>query len=173
MPEIPAGPVLLRPFTDADTDVVLAAGQDPLIPLITTVPSAGTAADALVWLERQRQRLPEGRGYSFAIAEAPTGVAVGQIGLWTDQISYGRASVGYWVAPPYRGHGYAGAALHGLVGWAFGLDEVERLELHVEPWNAGSCRTAEACGFVREGLLRSWQRVGDRRRDMYVYGLVR
>ena len=42
----------------------------------------------------------------------------------------------------------------------------------VEPWNEGSWRAAERAGFVREGLLRSWQRVGDERRDMYMYGFL-
>jgi RimJ/RimL family protein N-acetyltransferase len=39
----------------------------------------------------------------------------------------------------------------------------------VEPWNTASLRTAERAGFTREGLLRSWQRVGEQRRDMYTY----
>ena len=53
--------------------------------------------------------------------------------------------------------------------WALSLDEVQRLELYVEPWNEGSWRAAERCGFQREGLLRSWQLVGDERNDMYMY----
>lgn len=44
------------------------------------------------------------------------------------------------------------------------------MELHVEPRNEASWHTAESCGFDREGLLRSWQRVGTTRRDMFVYG---
>ena len=58
------------------------------------------------------------------------------------------------------------------MGWASGLPELERLELYVEPWNRGSWRTAEACGFHREGLLRGWQRVGVERRDMFLYSLL-
>ncbi|QNE77753.1 hypothetical protein F0344_26975 [Streptomyces finlayi] len=41
-----------------------------------------------------------------------------------------------------------------------------------QPWITGSVRTAEAAGFRREGLLRSWQRVGERRRDMLMYASV-
>lgn len=46
------------------------------------------------------------------------------------------------------------------------------MELYVEPWNEGSWRAAERIGYAREGLLRSWQRVGDERRDMYMYSLL-
>ncbi|MET8088484.1 GNAT family protein [Micromonospora sp. NPDC005237] len=124
------------------------------------------------YLERQHQRLAEGSGYSFAIADAETDEAVGNIGLWTSHISTGRASTGYWIAPQHRRLGYVRAALSALTAWASSLDDVKRLELFVEPWNEGSWRAAEACGYQREGLLRSWQQVGTERKDMYVYSLI-
>ena len=76
-------PVLLRPFEDGDVDLVRSVADDPLIPLITTVTTSGTREDALAYIGRQHDRLPEGQGYSFAIADAADGHAVGQIGLWT------------------------------------------------------------------------------------------
>ncbi|MET7619154.1 GNAT family protein [Streptomyces sp. NPDC005408] len=47
-----------------------------------------------------------------------------------------------------------------------------RLQLCVEPWNAASAQTAESVGFQREGLLRSWQLVGEERRDMVLYSML-
>ena len=52
-------------------------------------------------------------------------------------------------------------------------DGVFRMELHVEPWNEGSWRAAERIGYQREGLLRSWRFIGDERRDLYLYSLLR
>lgn len=172
VPRLDGGSVTLRPFVERDADLVMSVASDPLIPLITTVPTGGTRDEALAYLERQHSRLAEGTGYSFAIADAATDEAVGQIGLWTRDIVTGRASTGYWIAPQFRRRGYARAALSTLTVWALGLAEVHRLQLYVEPWNEGSWRTAEACGYVREGLLRSWQEVGQTRRDMYVYSVV-
>jgi RimJ/RimL family protein N-acetyltransferase len=40
-------------------------------------------------------------------------------------------------------------------------------------WNAGSIGTAERAGYEREGLLRSHQEIGGRRRDMLLYATVR
>jgi len=37
-------------------------------------------------------------GFSFAVADAHTDEAVGQIGLWTRDIETGSATTGYWVA---------------------------------------------------------------------------
>ncbi|GAA1394158.1 GNAT family protein [Luteococcus peritonei] len=173
MPRLEDGHVTLRAFEDRDADLVQSVADDPLIPLITTVPTSGTHDDALAFIERQQRRLTEGTGYSFVIADVASDEAIGQISLWLANIDQGRASTGYWVAPQFRRQGRVRAALALLSEWAMSLPEVERLELYVEPWNEGSWRAAEACGFVREGLLRSWQRVGDEPQDMYVYTRVR
>lgn len=172
MPRLYGDGVVLRPFEDRDAEMVMTVASDRLIPLITTVPTSGTHNDALAYIERQRSRLAANTGYSFAIADAATDRAVGQIGLWIGDISQGRASTGYWIAPKDRGVGRARAALSVLTDWALGLDAVARIQLYVEPWNEASWRTAEACGYEREGLLRSWQQVGDERKDMYSYSIV-
>ena len=88
-------------------------------------------------------------------------------------VGAGRATTGYWIAPGHRRQGYARAALATLTGWAFTFPEIARLQLHVEPRNEGSSRTAESCGYQREGLLRSWEQVGSERKDMFVYSVVR
>jgi ribosomal-protein-alanine N-acetyltransferase len=172
MPILSRGPIRLRPFRETDAETVMSVAADPLIPSITTVPVSGRRTDALAFIERQHERLVSGAGYSFAIAEAAGDRAAGQIGLWLHDYRHGRAGIGYWLAPQHRGRGYASAALRALTRWAWTLPGIARLELYVEPWNESSWRTAERAGFQREGLLRSWQPVGDERRDMYMYSLL-
>jgi [ribosomal protein S5]-alanine N-acetyltransferase len=169
LPVLAAGPFRLRPFALSDLDVVRQAAADPLIPLITTVPAAFTEAEGRRFIERQWSRAEEGTGYSFAIADAITGRAVGQTGLWLRDISEGRASVGYWVAASARGRGVAACAVMALARWAHHELKIPRLELYVEPGNTASIRTAERAGFQREGLLRGWQEVGGERKDMFIY----
>ncbi len=173
IPVISRPPVVLRPFREQDIGLVQAAAGDPLIPLITTVPASGADSDARAFIQRQHERLASGTGYSFAVADASTDVAVGQIGLWLRNLDTGRASIGYWMGPQARRRGYATAALAAITGWGLTLDGVHRLELYAEPWNEGSWRAAERAGYRREGLLRSWQRVGNQRRDMYMYSFLR
>ncbi|GAA2394804.1 GNAT family protein [Nonomuraea africana] len=171
VPELRAGENhRLRPWSLDDLDVVREASEDAYIPLITSVPSAYTDTEGAAFVRRQWARAAEGVGYSFAIAELATGRAIGQIGLWPG--AHGRASVGYWVAPSGRGQGAAAAALLALSSWGLTGLRIARLELHVEPWNTASSRTAERAGFTLEGLLRSWQEVGGERRDMYVYSKI-
>nr|WP_232481683.1 GNAT family N-acetyltransferase [Arthrobacter sp. YN] len=63
-------------------------------------------------MERQHQRLVDGTGYSFAIADSSSDQAVGQIGLWLKNLSQCRASIGYWVAPSHRGNPLRVASNH-------------------------------------------------------------
>jgi ribosomal-protein-alanine N-acetyltransferase len=172
LPALTGDAVRLRAFTTADLPVVREAALDPLIPLITTVPARGDDDACLAYIARQADRLTHGVGYSFAIADGATDEAVGQIGLWLHDLRHGRVSTGYWVARPHRGRGLAADALLALSRWAVGLPGVARVELYVEPANTASRRTAERAGFAEEGLLRSWQRVGDERRDMIMYSLL-
>ncbi|WP_336208564.1 GNAT family N-acetyltransferase [Nonomuraea sp. LPB2021202275-12-8] len=168
VPELPAGErFTLRPWRLDDVALVREASEDAYIPLITSLPANYTDEEGAAFIRRQWSRATSGVGYSFAIADAGAGRAVGQIGLWLGP--HGRASVGCWVVTSARGQGAAGAALRAVSSWGLQELRIPRLELHVEPWNAPSRRTVERAGFVREGLLRSWQDVGGERRDMYVY----
>jgi [ribosomal protein S5]-alanine N-acetyltransferase len=169
LPVLRADPFRLRGFEAGDKAMVVEAGADPVIPLIATVPAGAGPLQAAAFVERQRHRLGDGFGYSFVIAESATDRGLGSIGLWLRDIDQGRASIGYWVVPSARGRGAARLALRALSAWALGDLAVPRLELHVEPWNTASLRTAEGAGYVQEGLLRSWQTVDGRRRDVYVY----
>jgi RimJ/RimL family protein N-acetyltransferase len=163
--------LVLRDFTRDDVPLVQSASTTS-IPDTTTVPRTQGVPEALDYIERQRGRLAAGRNYAYCIARAADDVAVGYVGLNLRDVDRGRASLGYWVGPDHRGHGYAALAVVGLSGWARAVLEIPRLELYIEPWNIASIRTAERAGFEREGLLRSWETVAGVRRDMWMYSRV-
>lgn len=172
-PVLDASDYRLRPFEAKDTELIRSASADSLIPLITTVPTNGTNQEILDFISRQHQRLVDRSGYSFAIVEANSDQAVGQIGLWLKNSAQGRASIGYWVGPEHRNKGIVSTALDAISRWGLSLPEIHRLELYVEPWNQGSWRAAERCAYIREGVLRSWQEVGGQRRDLYMYSRLK
>src|SRR5262245_65515409 len=103
VPALTAGPFRLRPFVLADLPVVHEAARDPYIPLITTVPAEFTEAEGRRVIERQWDSARRGSGYSFAITDAATGRAVGNIGLWLPDIGAARAPDGDCVVGPARG----------------------------------------------------------------------
>lgn len=162
----------VRPFDDTDVEAVAEAATDPHIPLITSVPVPYTDSAGRSFVQRQQDRLSTDLGYSLAIVNADTDVAVGQIRLWLRNRDKGRASMGYWVVPSARGRGAARQAVGLVASWNFRVLRVPRLELYIEPWNTASIRTAESAGFHREGIMRSWEYVGDERRDMIMFSLL-
>lgn len=170
---VACGPVVLRRFSPLDVPVVQEMSTDPYIPLIGTLPPNASQQEARDYIDRQIGRLAEGTGFSFAIAEAGTGRTVGGIGLWLQQLARGRATAGYSVTPSARGRGLASAALTALTSFGWTIPALHRIELYIEPWNAGSVKTAEHAGYQREGLLRSHQEIGGQRRDMLLYAAIR
>lgn len=166
LPTLSGRHVRLRAWRDTDVALIREVSHDPLIPLVTTVPRTDDEEAASAFIRRQHQRLESGAGYAFAIADLDDH-AVGHIGLFP--VAQTRASVGYWIGTSQRRRGFAAAALATLVSWASTLEGLDRLELYVEPANEGSWRVAESAGFEREGLLKGWQRIDGRPRDMYMY----
>jgi ribosomal-protein-alanine N-acetyltransferase len=171
--QVAYGPVVLREFSTRDLPMAMELSTDPYVPLIGTLSANANPQEAQAWVDRQRGRWAEGAGFSFAIAEAGTDRAVGCIGLWLAQLTRGRAAAGYFVAPNARGRGIAAAALTAVTSFAWSIPALHRIELYIEPWNAGSIKTAERAGYEREGLLRSYQEIGGCRRDMLLYTVIR
>ncbi|WP_410794049.1 GNAT family N-acetyltransferase [Kribbella sp. C-35] len=173
VPRLAAGDrFVLRAWEIGDLPLVREASGDDYIPLITTVPSAYSQEGSEAFIRRQWERASTGSGYPFVIVRVDDGRPLGTVGLWLREFEEGRASLGYWVVGSARGQGVAAEALRSVAAWALGDLRIPRLQLHVEPWNTASQRTAERVGFQREGLLRSWQQVGEERRDMFVYSML-
>jgi ribosomal-protein-alanine N-acetyltransferase len=164
------GPVVLRPFADTDLALVEELSTDPYLPQIGTVPAEFSADEGLAFLARQHQRLQDGVGWSFAIADARDDRALGFAGLWPQDGD--RANLGYAVAPSARRRGVATAALTALTAFAWTLPRLGRLELLIEPWNAGSIRVAERCGYHRDGV-RGRTQIGGVPREVWRYVLLR
>ncbi len=171
-PPLSDGMILLRPWTEQDLSAVEYASSDPYIVATTSVPFPYTLAAGQEWLERQRQRVTEGAGLPFCIADNQTNEPLGFIGLWLRNHAEGRVHFGYWVIPQTRGRGVTCAALRLLSTWAFENLEVVRLELWMELWNIASQRVAEKAGFMREGVLHSYVKLEGTYRDVFMYARV-
>ncbi|MCQ1948711.1 GNAT family N-acetyltransferase [Arthrobacter sp. zg-Y859] len=167
------GNVRLRAFRDEDVATVMEMSRDEYFPAIGTLAGNASAAQALEWVERQRNRYAEGAGFSFAVADAGTDRCVGQLGLWVRELEKGRAQAGYGITPSARGRRFAASALLAALEFAWTMPELHRVELYIEPWNTASIRTAEIAGFEQEGLLRSYMEISGQRRDLLIYGAVR
>jgi RimJ/RimL family protein N-acetyltransferase len=144
--------VRLRPWRPGDAAAVYDACQDAEIQRWTQVPVPYGRGDAEGFVvEATAQTWADG-GALFAVEPLDGGPLLGSMGLFPPSDGVGVA--GYWTVAEHRGQGYTAEALGVLAAWVLHDLGVRRLELLVDPANAGSRRVAESAGFLAEGTLR-------------------
>ena len=128
-----------------------------------------TVRQARDWIRRAEDARQYGRAVRFAIVDANDGSFLGQAGIgsldWHDLVG----EVFYWVVAEERGRGIASRSARLVSDWAFTSLGLARVEITVDPANERSQRAAERAGFVREGVLRSYQRFKDGRMDAVMF----
>jgi RimJ/RimL family protein N-acetyltransferase len=179
MPEIPLPDpgladeaIRLRPWSEADLEAVKQAAGDPLISRYTRVPRYETVDDVKRSFDSHDAIRKAGDTLHLAIADARADHFLGSVLLnrfdWTDR----RAEVGYWLARWARGRGVATRAVRMLSRWAVLQLGLTRVALYTDTENEASQRLAERSGFIREGVLRSFEERDGRRCDLVVFSLV-
>jgi ribosomal-protein-alanine N-acetyltransferase len=163
------GVIAVRLFALSDASAIAEACRDPEIPRWTFMPEGLTVPQARAWIERAFDGLEQARVVRLAIVDANDGRFFGQVGIgdldWHQQVG----EIFYWVAAPGRRRGVATRATKLLAEWGFEVLHLARIEITVDPANKASQRVAEAAGFTREGVLRSYQRFKDGRMDSVMF----
>jgi ribosomal-protein-serine acetyltransferase len=169
--ELPTGARLRLPEeTDAAALYeVVAANREHLAPWMPWA-AAQTVDGTLKWIRAARRRLADNHGLEVIIEDGAE--IVGAAG--TAEVSWRDRSValGYWLAEDAQGRGTMTAVVGALVDHAFGVWELNRVEIRAAPENARSRAIPERLGFTAEGTLRQVERIGDRYVDHVVYGLL-
>jgi len=172
-PPLAGGGVLLRPWRDADADGIVLAVADPEIPRFTRVPQPYGRRDALAFLASQEPMRRRGEHLGLALVDpADPGPVLGSLSLLRPHWEHGRVEIGWWIAAPARGRGLATAGARLLSRWALAELGVARIDCYVDVDNLASQRVAERAGFLRDGVLRSWQEHRGERRSLVSYGLL-
>ena len=83
------------------------------------------------------------------------------------------ASLGYWLAADQEGKGLMREAVRLCCAWAFAELKLERIDAGTLQENERSRKVLASCGFLMEGVARSYLEINGMRRDHVLYGLVR
>src|ERR671936_156372 len=159
--ELSDGTLVLRPWRLDDVPRVTEICADPEISRWTRVPFPYAEEHARIWIEQTIRDWDDRRQAAFAVTDAATGEVVGAIGLRLYEDYALQASIGYWVAKEARGRGVATGALRLVSRWALRELGLPRVQL-----------VTERAGFRREGLLRSYIELQERRRDCLMFSLL-
>lgn len=88
---------------------------------------------------------------------------------WDDETG----EIGYWLDPKYSRQGYMSEAANEIAKNFFDTG-FKRIIIKADPDNIASCKTAEKCGFEREGVMRSvvFNPSLSRREDLVLYAKI-
>jgi RimJ/RimL family protein N-acetyltransferase len=164
--------IRIRRWRQSDAQTFLEACEDADVRrwCVGLVPPADLA-EAEVVIECMDFGLESGKSVHLAVEWLATGDLCGAVEL--DLIVERQAAeIGYWTAARYRGRGVSRSAVLLLSRWALRDLGVARVEALVHTSNAVSQRLVESCGFVREGVLRSFHSHNGCRGDYTVSSLL-
>ncbi|MCU0974907.1 MAG: GNAT family N-acetyltransferase [Steroidobacteraceae bacterium] len=158
----------LREFTLGDLPALAGWSADPRVTrhlLFGPRDAAAARRHLEEVLEAQSARVR--RFWELAIERASDGVVIGACDLTLR--SREELEVGYLLARPYWGEGYATEALRAVVSAAFSQLGVTRVVAATAVENARSARVLERAGLRWESLLRAHARGRGRVWDVNVY----
>jgi RimJ/RimL family protein N-acetyltransferase len=172
-PELHTARLRLRPFADADADLLFALHSDPVVMRYWDSPPWTEPARGKRFVAMCRKTEEEGTGVRLAIERASDGAFVGWCGLFEWNPDYRSASMGYCLDGAMWGQGYATEAARAMLQWGFDTLDLNRVQAEADTRNPASARVLEKVGFVREGTLREDCVVNGEVSDSWVYGLIR
>ena len=172
LPTLDAPRVRLRWLTARDVDAIYAIFSDPQMMKYWSTPPMKARAEAEDLLLRIHRQFADKSGFQWGVERKSDGALLGTCTLFSIHAANMRAEIGYCLQSAHWRQGYMGEALSALIGYAFGVLKLRRLEADVDPNNAGSLGILGRMGFQREGLLRERWNVGGEIQDSVLLGLL-
>jgi ribosomal-protein-serine acetyltransferase len=126
--------------------------------------------DVLKFIRATRKQLADNNGFQAAIVDGAN--IVGVIGFHAIDWRHGSTAIGYWLAEDRQGRGTMTEAVRALVGHAFDVWKLNRVEVRAAVGNVRSRAIPERLGFKEEGVLREAERIGERYEDSVVYSML-
>ena len=173
-PDVATERLVLRELRSADASAVAAgAGDRRVAAFLIQVPSPYPIALARRWVAHRIEWWAEGRGVTFAVTlhEEPE-MLLGTVSL-RRYARDRRAELGYWLAQPAWGHGFATEAAQAAVDFGFRELGLARVYAQVLADNRASLRVLDKLGMVNEGVKRQHIHKGRRLHDVVLYGMLR
>lgn len=173
LPTIDADRVRLRWMSEADIDALYTIFSNVEVMRYWSSPPISDKAAAAAILREVHNGFRNRTQLKWGLARRTDDLLIGTVTLYNLSFDNRRAEMGYALGRAHWGNGFMREALQALLGYAFEVLELHRLEADVDPRNGPSIRTLERLGFQREGYLRERWQVDGEIQDALFYGLLR
>lgn len=143
---------LLRPFTEADAEVMAEIIDDPEVRRFTFAPAEGFTLDQLrSWYGSRSARTDR---LDLAVTDRATGELVGEVVLYDWDPAARSCTFRTLLGPRGRDRGLGTEATRLIVGYGFERLGLHRIALEAYACNARALRVYEKVGFAVEGIRR-------------------
>lgn len=116
-PQIETARLILRPFTQIDSDIVAQlAGDKRIADMTANIPHPYELKMAKTWIATHQAQWESGRGVVYAVTLKGDQQLIGTVSFPSIEEDVG--VLGYWIGVPYWGNGYAFEASRALVDFA-------------------------------------------------------
>ena len=173
-PELVTERLVLRELRPGDAAAVASgAGDRRVARYLIQVPSPYPIGLARRWVLHRIEWWDLGRGVTLAITlpDEPDGL-LGTVSL-RRYVRDRRAELGYWLAAPAWGHGFATEAARAVIDFGFRELGLARIYAQVLAGNRASLGVLAKLGMVNEGVKRQHVNKARRLHDVVLYGLLR
>lgn len=147
----------------SDQNVMQHMGLEPF-------QSISDALDEIAWYE---SIVKDRTGMRWGITLKEDGQVIGSCGFLNYVSKHHRIEIGTELSRDYWHQGIASEALQAVIHYGFNNLEIQRLEALIEPANYASQKLFERQGFMKEGLLRSYEYTCGKFDDLYMYSLLK
>jgi|SRR5690625_2914714 len=147
----------------SDIDVMKYMGLEPF-------KSIDDALDEISWY---KSIFEKGTGIRWGITLKGQREIIGSCGFLNKVAQHYRAELGFELSKEHWGKGIASEAIEAVICYGFEQMNLQRIEALIEPPNIPSQKVVERQGFMREGLLRSYEYTCGKFDDLYMYSLLK
>jgi RimJ/RimL family protein N-acetyltransferase len=136
----------IQPFWQYRSDPEVARYQGWVMPYTLEM-----AKDFYQQMSQAKPGTPPGAWYQLAIEPIETGQIAGDVAFYLLERDPRQAEIGFSLARPYQGKGYASEALRCLLDYLFFELDLHRVQANCDVENLPSVRLMERAGMRREG----------------------
>ena len=175
-PQLETKHLILRQLKSSDTEAMFRYLSDPEVTRYLDTQPHQTLEQTRHLLKFLISFFEQGQGFRWGIvpkAGVPAGGVIGTCGYHAWAKSHHRAEIGYELARSYWGQGVMAEAISALLAFGFVDMDLNRVEAMVLTGNTASARFLEKLNFQNEGLLKEYEFIQGKARDVLLFSLLR
>lgn len=125
------------------------------------------------WIRSQKAKRDKNKGYTFVVIDKNTKKLLGSCGVKDVDVYNSNCEIGYWLAKPCWGKGYASDFLQLLLNFCFRELDLNKVWAYTADFNVRSQGLLKKNGFKQVGKLRKHTLVNNKFIDSIYFDLLK